>query len=174
MPEAETTRCPANSNASTRFFFTSGSSTASTTMSHPANNAQAEGPSRARGSSRRMTDGFSSRKTVPSASTFGNPKCRGKKCWRFKLDNATTSGSAITKSRIPVRAKKTAQLEPNPPAPAMPMRADANTLHCSAARCPSNTASQPTIPSIPHLIHNIPHNGTPAERPPRQSKVLRG
>ena len=114
-------------------------------------------------------------KTVPSASTFGNPKCRGKKCWRFKLDNATTSGSAITKSRIPVRAKKTAQLEPNPPAPAMPMRADANTLHCSAARCPSNTASQPITPSaIPHLIHNIPHNGTPAERPPRQSKVLGG
>ena len=45
-----------------------------------ANNAQAEGPSRARCSSRRMTDGFSSRKTAPSASTFGNPKCRGKKC----------------------------------------------------------------------------------------------
>lgn len=52
------------------------------------------------------------------------------------------------------------------PLPAMPMRADANTLHCSAARCPSNTASQPITPSaIPHLIHNIPHNGTPAERP---------
>ncbi|MFR7887200.1 MAG: hypothetical protein ACLU4B_01680 [Bilophila wadsworthia] len=40
------------------------------------------------------------RKTAPSASTFGNPKCRGEKCWRFKLITPP-SGSAITKSEYP-------------------------------------------------------------------------
>ena len=148
-------------------FFTLGSSTASTTMSHPANNAQAERPSRARCSSRRMTDGFSSRKTAPSASTFGNPKCRGKNAGGSNWTTPPHPGPQSRNPEYPSGPKRRHSWSLT--RPLRPCRCAPTPTPCTVPPqdAPSNTASQPITPSaILHLIHNIPHNGTPAERPP--------
>ena len=163
MPEAETTRCPANSNASTRLFFTSGSSTASTTMSHPANNPQAEGPSRARCSSRRMTDGFSETIHLQFFPASREPESFTPSVGiAFCVASSFLQGNHEIPNTCP--SQKTAQLSLTPPAWPCQMRADANTLHWFRRKMPF----QYRIPADNPILFRT-HPQHPAQRNSRRA-----